>query len=72
MADALASNPAIVDEYLSLMPLGRLGQPQDVADLVGFLAGPQSSWITGQIVGVDGGHTLRRGPDITVGFSGRQ
>ncbi|MCB0992703.1 MAG: SDR family oxidoreductase [Acidimicrobiales bacterium] len=72
LADALASNPAIVDEYLSLMPLGRLGQPQDVADLVGFLAGPQSSWITGQIVGVDGGHTLRRGPDITVGFSGRQ
>lgn len=68
LADALASNPAIVDEYMSLMPLARLGTPEDVANLVGFLAGPDSSWVTGQIVGVDGGHTLRRGPDITVGF----
>ena len=39
--------------------------PDDVAALVRFLLGPESSWITGQCIGVDGGHSVRRGPDIT-------
>ena len=30
-----------------------------------FLLGPESTWITGQCIGVDGGHSVRRGPDIT-------
>jgi NAD(P)-dependent dehydrogenase (short-subunit alcohol dehydrogenase family) len=30
---------------------------------VAFLAGPESTWITGQMIGIDGGHQLRRGPD---------
>ena len=47
------------------MPLGRTGTDDDVAALVRFLLGPESSWITGQCIGVDGGHTVRRGPDIT-------
>jgi enoyl-[acyl-carrier-protein] reductase (NADH) len=46
------------------MPLGRVGTEQDVANLVRFLAGPESSWITGQCISVDGGHTLRRGPNL--------
>ena len=36
----------------------------DVAALIRFLCGPESSWITGQCIAVDGGHTLRRGPDV--------
>ena len=46
------------------MPLGRTGTVEDVAALVAFLAGPEATWITGQLIGVDGGHSLRRGPDL--------
>jgi len=35
--------------------LGRLGQPQDIAEVVGFLASDRSSWITGQLWSIDGG-----------------
>jgi 7-alpha-hydroxysteroid dehydrogenase len=51
--------------YLSQTPLGGVGRPEDVANLARFLIGPESRWITGQIVNVDGGHSLRRGPDFT-------
>lgn len=61
----LMSVPAIVDDYLAQMPLGRTGTDAEVAGLVRFLIGPESAWITGQCIGVDGGHHLRRGPDIT-------
>lgn len=54
-----------VDDYLAQMPLARLGTVHDVAALVTFLASSEASWITGQLIGVDGGHTLRRGPDLT-------
>jgi NAD(P)-dependent dehydrogenase (short-subunit alcohol dehydrogenase family) len=46
------------------MPLGRLGTVDDVAAAVRYLAGPESAWVTGQCIGVDGGHSLRRGPDL--------
>ena len=66
--DATASMlnvPAIVDDYLRQMPLGRTGTDDEVGALVRFLLGPESAWITGQCIGIDGGHHLRRGPDIT-------
>ena len=37
----------------------------DLAALCRFLVGPESSWITGQVIGTDGGHALRRGPDFS-------
>ncbi len=60
----LTAMPELVNDYLEQMPLGRVGTEQDVANLVRFLAGPESSWITGQCISVDGGHTLRRGPNL--------
>lgn len=39
----------------AMHPLGRLGEPDDVARAVGFLLDPANAWITGQVLGVDGG-----------------
>lgn len=43
---------------LSKQALKRVGQPDDVADVVAFLAGPQGRWVTGQVVDVSGGSAL--------------
>lgn len=40
---------------LASTPLGRLGTPEDIADVVAFLASEQARWITGQVIGVSGG-----------------
>ena len=45
-------------EALTRIPLRRLGEPEDVADVVAFLAGDQSRYVTGQVLQVDGGFTL--------------
>ena len=47
----------------SSMPISRVGTVDDIAAAVRFLAGPESSWVTGQMLGIDGGHQLRRGPN---------
>jgi NAD(P)-dependent dehydrogenase (short-subunit alcohol dehydrogenase family) len=64
LADPLVQDQTIVDDYLDQIPLGRLGTVDDVAAAVRWLAGPESGWVTGQCVAVDGGHTLRRGPRV--------
>jgi len=43
------------------LPLGRMGQPDDIADAVSFLCSDESSWITGQTLFVDGGYTAAHG-----------
>ncbi|MQY06904.1 SDR family oxidoreductase [Actinomadura macrotermitis] len=58
----------VLDDYLACMPLGRVGEPADIAEAARFLAGPESSWLTGQVIDVDGGHHLRRGPDYRAMF----
>jgi 3-oxoacyl-[acyl-carrier protein] reductase len=47
----------IKTEVKERIPVRRFGTPEDVADLVCYLAGPQSSYITGQVIAVDGGLT---------------
>jgi 7-alpha-hydroxysteroid dehydrogenase len=51
--------------YIENTPLEDVGQPEDVANLCRFLIGPESRWVTGTAINVDGGHSLRRGPDFT-------
>jgi 3-oxoacyl-[acyl-carrier protein] reductase len=50
------ANPAeALEQAAALTPLGRLGTPEDIADVVAFLAGPDARWITGQNLQVTGG-----------------
>lgn len=49
------------DDVLAAYPLKRLGEPEDIASAAAFLAGPDSSWITGQDLTVDGGLTMAGG-----------
>jgi NAD(P)-dependent dehydrogenase (short-subunit alcohol dehydrogenase family) len=64
MTEPVLGMTGLVNDYLAQMPLGRLGTVEDVAAAVRYLAGPESSWVTGQCIGIDGGHSLRRGPDL--------
>ncbi|WP_371494536.1 SDR family oxidoreductase [Kitasatospora sp. NBC_00374] len=50
--------PEVVAGLEAITALGRLGEPEDVADVVGFLAGPQGRWVTGQTIDVSGGTYL--------------
>jgi NAD(P)-dependent dehydrogenase (short-subunit alcohol dehydrogenase family) len=64
MAAPLEEDPAVLADYLAKMPISRTGTVDDVAALVRFLLGPSSTWLTGQCIAIDGGHTLRQGPDV--------
>lgn len=56
-----ASQP-VVESFLERVPLGRLGEPEEVAAAVRYLVGPESRWTTGQSFAVDGGNELRGAP----------
>jgi NAD(P)-dependent dehydrogenase (short-subunit alcohol dehydrogenase family) len=58
----------LLDDYIAGMPLGRVGTVEDIAEAVRFLAGPESSWITGVNLPIDGGHHLRGGADYSLLF----
>lgn len=46
---------AFVERSAQTHPLGRIGEPEEVAELIAFLAGDQSGWITGECIAIDGG-----------------
>lgn len=54
----------VLDSYRENTPIDRIGEPEDIAALVRFLVGPESTWLTGQTISVDGGQGLRRGPSL--------
>lgn len=64
LATGLMTTEEVHDDYLDCMPLRRTGVVEDIGNAVRFLCGPESSWITGVVLSVDGGHHLRRGPNV--------
>ena len=55
---AKTQNPRLYDAILRGIPFGRLGYPEEVANVVVFLASPLAAWVTGQTISVDGGQLL--------------
>ena len=66
MVAGITATDVVADDYLDQMPIRRIGTTDDIASAVRYLVGPESTWVTGQLLGVDGGHALRRGPDYTA------
>jgi NAD(P)-dependent dehydrogenase (short-subunit alcohol dehydrogenase family) len=58
IAQWVIADPVRGPEYLKKIPLRRFAEPDDVARVAGFLAGPDAGYITGQTVVLDGGQTL--------------
>lgn len=64
LTEGAAVIPGVVEEYVENTALGRAGTPEDIAAAVAFLCSPQSSWLTGEILDLNGGAHLKRYPDI--------
>lgn len=68
-----SANPKVVEDVIKEVPLGRIGRPADIAAAIRYLAGPESAWVTGQVIAVDGGALLRKNPanmDALIGMYG--
>jgi 3-oxoacyl-[acyl-carrier protein] reductase len=48
-------SPELLERFSKAAPLERLGQPADIANVVAFLAGPDGSWVNGQVLRANGG-----------------
>lgn len=55
MASRITSSERALEHSRKMHPLGRIGTPDDVAPVIEWLASEDSAWVTGQVVGVDGG-----------------
>lgn len=64
LTEPAALVPGVVDEYVENTPLGRVGTPQDVADAVVFLCSPNTSWLTGEVLDLNGGAHMMRYPNV--------
>ena len=52
----MVAEPALKDKFLSGIPRGRMGQPEDIQGLAVFLASDSSTWVTGALIPMDGGN----------------
>jgi NAD(P)-dependent dehydrogenase (short-subunit alcohol dehydrogenase family) len=69
IAALVVHNPELAPGYLKTIPLGRFGRPRDIADAVLFLASDEASYITGQMIVIDGGQTLGITGDLEAAAS---
>ena len=64
LTEGASAIPGVVDDYVENTALGRAGTPEDVAAAVAFLCSAQSSWMTGEVLDLNGGAHLKRYPNI--------
>ncbi|WP_168703555.1 SDR family NAD(P)-dependent oxidoreductase [Gordonia paraffinivorans] len=64
LTEGIGMIPGLTDEYIENTPLGRSGEPSEIADTVVFLASDKARWITGSAFDVNGGAHLKRYPDV--------
>jgi NAD(P)-dependent dehydrogenase (short-subunit alcohol dehydrogenase family) len=56
--DFVIQNPEMAAEWISRVPAGRMGEPDELGDLVVYLASDRSRYVVGQNILIDGGYTL--------------
>jgi NAD(P)-dependent dehydrogenase (short-subunit alcohol dehydrogenase family) len=59
MVAATAADPQALAAMQATIPMGRLGQPEEIGEVVSFLLSQRASFITGQVICADGGFTAR-------------
>jgi len=64
LTEPAAAVPGVVEEYVENTALGREGTPEDIAGAVLYLCSPAASWLTGEVLDLNGGAHLKRYPDI--------
>lgn len=61
--------PGVVEEFVDNTTIGRFAQPDDIASMVAFLVGPESTFVSGSFFSVDGGGSTKRYPDLPGAFA---
>ncbi len=56
--------PGLVEDYVENTAIGRAGKPEEIAAAVVFLCSPKNSWLTGEVLDLNGGAHLKRYPDV--------
>ena len=72
---SMFENRPLMEAFLAEQPIRKDGAPEDIGRAIRFLAGPESAWITGQAITVDGGHSIRKFPwleDVARAVAGEE
>jgi NAD(P)-dependent dehydrogenase (short-subunit alcohol dehydrogenase family) len=70
LTEGFYSLPGLKEAFLNHTPIGRFGDPDDIAGVALFLATQYADWVTGQIIYVDGGQSLMGLPKYYEGLRG--